>query len=95
MKLIVYSSRTWGSDGRNFVVRTVNKLPQAKSLLVLKKSLDLASVDQGFVVLSLGKYLLTKSVLFLQIWKGWYERNLDLLYPWGFWLSTFPLEVEM
>jgi hypothetical protein len=44
---LVYSSRTWGFDDRNFVVRTVNKLPQAKWLLVLEQSLDLASVDQG------------------------------------------------
>jgi hypothetical protein len=47
MKLVVYSSRTRGFDGRIFVVRTVNKLPQAKRLLVLEQSLDLASVDQG------------------------------------------------
>jgi hypothetical protein len=46
MKLVVYSSRTRGFDGRIFVVRTVNKLPQAKHLLVLQQSLDLASVDQ-------------------------------------------------
>jgi hypothetical protein len=45
MKLVVYSSRTGGFDGRIFVVRTVNKLPQAKHLLVLEQSLDLASVD--------------------------------------------------
>jgi hypothetical protein len=47
MKLAVYSSRTRGFDGRIFVVRTVNKLPQDKCLLVLEQSLDLASVDQG------------------------------------------------
>jgi hypothetical protein len=47
MKLVVYSSRTRGFDGRIYVVRTVNKLPQAKCLLVLEQSLDLASVDQG------------------------------------------------
>jgi hypothetical protein len=47
MKLFVYSSRTRGFDGRIFVVRTVNKLPQAKCLLILEQSLDLASVDQG------------------------------------------------
>jgi hypothetical protein len=47
MKLVVYSSRTRGFDGRIFIVRTVNKLPQAKRLLVLEQSLDLASVDQG------------------------------------------------
>jgi hypothetical protein len=46
MKLAVYSSRTRGFDGRIFVVRTVNKLPQAKHLLVLEQSLDLASMDQ-------------------------------------------------
>jgi hypothetical protein len=47
MKLVVYSSRTRGFDGQIFVVRTVNKLPQANRLLVLEQSLDLASVDQG------------------------------------------------
>jgi hypothetical protein len=47
MKLVVYSSRTRGFDGRNFVVKIVNKLPQAKRLLVHEQSLDLASVDQG------------------------------------------------
>jgi hypothetical protein len=47
MKLVVYSSRTRGFDGRNFVVMTINKLPQAKRLLVLEQSQDLASVDQG------------------------------------------------
>jgi hypothetical protein len=47
MKLVVYSSRTRGFDDRIFVVRTVNKLPQAKCLLVLEQSLDLASVDHG------------------------------------------------
>jgi hypothetical protein len=47
MKLVVYSSRTRGFDGQIFVVRTVNKLPQAKCLLVLEQSLDLASVHQG------------------------------------------------
>jgi hypothetical protein len=47
MKLVVYASRTWGFDGRIFVVRTVNKLPQDERLLVLEQSLDLASVDQG------------------------------------------------
>jgi hypothetical protein len=36
MKLVVYSSQTRGFDGRIFVVRTVNKLPQAKRLLVLE-----------------------------------------------------------
>jgi hypothetical protein len=47
MKLVVYSSRTRGFDGRIFVVRTVNKLPQDKHLLVLEQNLDMASVDQG------------------------------------------------
>jgi hypothetical protein len=42
MKLVVYSSRTWGFDGWNFVVRTINKHPQAKRLLILEQSLDLA-----------------------------------------------------
>jgi hypothetical protein len=47
MQLVVYSSRTRGFDGQIFVERTVNKLPQAKCLLVRDQSLDLASVDQG------------------------------------------------
>jgi hypothetical protein len=47
MKLVVYSSQTRGFDGRIFVVRTVNKLPQAKCLLVLEQRLDVAMVDQG------------------------------------------------
>jgi hypothetical protein len=46
MKLAIYSSRTWGYDGQIFVVRTVNKLPQAERLLVLEESLDSASADQ-------------------------------------------------
>jgi hypothetical protein len=46
MKLVVYSSRTRGFDGRILVVRTINKLLQAKHLLVLEQSLELASVDQ-------------------------------------------------
>jgi hypothetical protein len=46
MKLAVYFSRALGFDGRIFIVRTVNKLPQAKHLLILEQSLDLASVDQ-------------------------------------------------
>jgi hypothetical protein len=37
---------TRGFDDQIFVVRTVNKLPQAKCLLILKQSLDLALVDQ-------------------------------------------------
>jgi hypothetical protein len=46
MKLSIYSSRTRGFDGRIFVVRSINKLLQAKRLLVLEQSLDLASVVQ-------------------------------------------------
>jgi hypothetical protein len=47
MKLVVYSSQTRGFDSRIFVVWTVNKRPQAKHLLVLDHSLELASVGQG------------------------------------------------
>jgi hypothetical protein len=47
MKLVVYSSQIRGFDGRIYVVSTVNKLPQAKRLVVLEQSLDLATVDQG------------------------------------------------
>jgi hypothetical protein len=46
-ELVIYASRTRGFDERIFVVRTVNKLPQAKHLLILEQSLDLASMDQG------------------------------------------------
>jgi hypothetical protein len=46
MKLAIYSYQTKGSNGRIFVVRTINKLPQAKRLLVLEQSLDSASTDQ-------------------------------------------------
>jgi hypothetical protein len=84
MKLVVYSSRTRGFDGRIFVVRTVNKLPQAKRLLILEQSLDLASVGQGLQDVITRQVLRTNSMLFLQIWKGRYERNLALLYLWGF-----------
>jgi hypothetical protein len=46
MKLIIYSSLTQGFDGQIFVVRTVNKLPHGKHLLVLQQSLDSTSVHQ-------------------------------------------------
>jgi hypothetical protein len=46
MKFAVYSSQTRGYDGQIFIVRTVNKLLQAKRLLVLEQSLELATVDQ-------------------------------------------------
>jgi hypothetical protein len=67
MKLVVYSSRTRGFDGRIFVVRTVNKLPQAKRLLILEQSLDLASVGQGLQDVITRQVLRTNSMLFLQI----------------------------
>jgi hypothetical protein len=46
MELVAYVSRNWGFDGRIFVVKTVNKLPQAKCFLILEQSLNLASADQ-------------------------------------------------
>jgi hypothetical protein len=46
MKLVIYFSRTQGFDSIIFVVRTINKIPQAKRFLVLEQSLDLTSVDQ-------------------------------------------------
>jgi hypothetical protein len=67
MKLVIYSSRTHSFGGRIFVVRTVNRLPLAKRLLVLEQSLDLASVDQESHYVILGKYLRTNSMLFLLI----------------------------
>jgi hypothetical protein len=65
MKLAIYSSLTRGFDGRIFVVRTVNKLPQAKRLLVLYQSLDFASVDQELHDVPTQQVLLYNSTLFL------------------------------
>jgi hypothetical protein len=67
MKLVVYSSRTQGFDSWIFVVRTVNKLPQAKRLLVLEQSLDLASVDQGLQDVITRQVPCTNFMLFLQV----------------------------
>ena len=65
MKLAIYSSRTRGFDGRIFVVRTVNKLPQAKRLLILEQSLDLASVDQELHDVTTRQVPVHKLMLFL------------------------------
>jgi hypothetical protein len=46
MKHVIYPHRFWDFDGRKLVVRTINILPQAKRLLVLQQSLDLALDDQ-------------------------------------------------
>jgi hypothetical protein len=46
IKLVIYSSWSQGFDNQIFVVKTVNKLPQAKHLIVVEQSLDSASVDQ-------------------------------------------------
>jgi hypothetical protein len=94
MKLVVYSSRTRGFDGRNFVVRTINILPQAKRLLYLEQSLDLASVDQGLHGVITLQVPVHKLHALLANLKGLYKRSLALLFPWGFQLSTWPSEVE-
>jgi hypothetical protein len=46
MKVVIYPSHFRDFDSRIFVVRTVKKLPQAKHLLVLEQSLDMALDDQ-------------------------------------------------
>jgi hypothetical protein len=67
MKLVVYPSRTRGFDSQIFVVRTVKQLPQAKCLLILEQSLDLASVDQELHGVITQQVPRTNSMLFLQI----------------------------
>jgi hypothetical protein len=71
-------------DGRIFVVRTVNKLSQAKCLLVLKQSLDLDSVDQGWHGVIARQVPTHKLYALLANLKSWYGRSLVLLYLWGF-----------
>jgi hypothetical protein len=65
MKLVVYSSWTWGFGGQIFVVRTINKLPQAKCLLVLEQRLDLSSVDQELHDVTTRQVPMHKSMLYL------------------------------
>jgi hypothetical protein len=83
MKLVVYSSRTRGFDGRIFVVRTVNKLPQAKHFLLLKQSLDLASMDQGLQDVITRQVLVHKLHALLANLKRLVREKLSLTLPLG------------
>ena len=65
MKLVIYPSHFRDFNGRIFVVRTVNKHPQAKCLLVLEQSLDLASVDQELHDVTTRQVPTHKSMLYL------------------------------
>jgi hypothetical protein len=83
MKLVVYSSRTRGFDGRNIVVRTINKLPLAKRLLVLEQSLDLALVDQGLHGVITRQVLAHKLHALLANLKRLVREKLSLTLPVG------------
>jgi hypothetical protein len=84
MKLVIYPSCFRDLDGRKLVVKTVNKLPQAEHFLVLEQSLDLALDGSciGVSVLPLCKFLCTIPSSTCS-WKGRYDRNLVMFYPWG------------
>jgi hypothetical protein len=92
MKLVVYSFRTRGFDGRIFVVRTVNKLPQAKCLLVLEQSLDLDSVDHGLHGVITRQVPAHKLHALLANLKRLVRENLSLTLPVG--LLAFHLVFE-
>jgi hypothetical protein len=64
-KHVIYSSRTRGLDGQIFVVRTVNKLPQAKHLLILEQSQHFTSVDQELHDVTTWKVPMHNSMLYL------------------------------
>jgi hypothetical protein len=83
MKLVMYPPRFRDFDGRKLVVRTVNKLPQAKRLLVLEQSLDLASKDHGLHWCYHSTSSYAQFCTLLVVWKGWYERNLAMFYLRG------------
>jgi hypothetical protein len=83
MKLLVYSSRTRGFDGWIFVVRTVNKLPQAKRLLVVEQSLNLASVVQGLQDVITRQVHAHKLDALLANLKGLVREKLSLTLPVG------------
>jgi hypothetical protein len=91
MKLVVYSSRTRGFDGRNFVVRTVHKLPQATRLLILEQSLDLALVDQGLQHVITRQVPAHKLYALLANLKRLVREKLSLTLPVG--LLAFPLAI--
>jgi hypothetical protein len=83
MKLVIYSSRTQGVDDQILVVRTFNKLPQAKCLLVLEQKPRLGLGGSRVARCYHSASTCTNTMLFLQIWKGSYERSLALLLPVG------------
>jgi hypothetical protein len=83
MKLVVYASRTRGFDSRIFVVRTVNKLPQAKCLPVLEQS-HLASMDQGLHGVITRQVPMHKLHALLTNLKRLVRKKRTLLYLWGF-----------
>jgi hypothetical protein len=83
MKHVVYSSRTRGFDGRIFVLRTINKLPQAKHLLVLEQSLDSASVDQELHDVITRQVLVHKLHALLASLKRLVQEKLCLTLPMG------------
>jgi hypothetical protein len=64
MKLVIYPPRFRDLDGRKLVVRTVNKLPQAEHLLILKKSLDLA-LDMSCIGVTTLQVPMHNSILYL------------------------------
>jgi hypothetical protein len=63
MKLVTYSSWTRGFDDQFF--KTINKLPQAKRLLILEQRLDLASVDHELHDVTTRQVPMHKSMLYL------------------------------
>jgi hypothetical protein len=83
MKLAIYSFRTRGFDGWIFVVRTVNKLSQAKRLFVLEQSLDSASVDQELHDIITRQLLVHKLHALLANLKRLVREKLSLTLPVG------------
>jgi hypothetical protein len=94
MKLAIYSSETRGFDGRIFVLRTVNKLPQAKCLLVLEQSLDSASTNPELHDVIARQVLAHKLHALLSILKRLVREKLSLTLPVGLVAFHLALEVE-
>jgi heme oxygenase len=94
MKRVVYSSRTRGFDGQILVVRTVNKLPHAKRLLVLEQSLDLALVDQGLDGIITRQALVHKLHALFANLKRLVREKLSLTLPVGLLAFHLASEVE-
>jgi hypothetical protein len=92
MKFPIYSSRTRGFDGRIFVVKTVNKLPQAKRLLVIEQSIDSASVDRELHDVIAQQVPVHKLHALLDILKRLVREKLSLTLPVG--LVAFHLAFE-